>query len=850
MALIVLKSFMKIPEENLTDISCYQSQPDNTTLTPMLAQYFEVKQNYQDAILFYRLGDFYEMFFEDALKAAPILEVQLTSRDKNAAKPIPMCGIPYHSATLYLQKLLSKGLKVAICEQVEDPKTTKGIVKREVVRVITPALVGDPDLIADDSYNYLVSISEKNEHQLEVVLLDLLSGQLKLGTVQSTIELIDLLSRFSPKEILLSRQTLHNEIFLESIKLFPLITLTYRDAYFKNPVSTAEGAVSSLKEYLRETQKIEKFDFLSPPTDLQSKSTMAMDATTLRSLEVLRGMADQDAPSLFKCLDFTLTPMGRRTLKEWLSRPSTDLSTIQGRQNAIEALLKNPIAQEKLRNELSAIRDLERLSTKTALGLAMPRDLVGIREILKKLPNIKTHLNQTKAPLFKNLTKSLNPLEELAQELERSLMDQPAATLREGGIFKDCYSQEITDLRNLSTNAKSGISKIEVREKERTGISSLKIKYSKVFGYTFEVTKSHLSKVPKDYIRKQTIANGERFITEELKNFEERVLSSESRLKTLEESLFLNLRRNVAQYTQVLLQDARVLGEIDVILSLAFVAQKRGYTKPKISDDWALRIVEGKHPVIESLLPAGTFVPNSIFFSEEDCRTLVITGPNMAGKSTIMRQVALIVLLAHLGSYVPAKAADIPLCDAIFTRIGSSDDLASGRSTFMVEMTETARILRMATPKSLVIIDEIGRGTSTYDGLSLAWSLVEHFHSEIKAKTLFATHFHEITALEKLYPQLKNANVRVEKFKNEIIFLHQLSPGICNQSYGIEVAKLADLPPKVLSRAKDILFTLEKQAQKGNRDDCVALTSKKSQLTFFDDPQLPKTLNQIDDPTV
>ncbi len=841
---------MNIPEENLIDTSRYASQVNLSSLTPMLAQYFEVKQNYQDAILFYRLGDFYEMFFEDALKAAPILEVQLTSRDKNAAKPIPMCGIPYHSATLYLQKLLSKGLKVAICEQVEDPKITKGIVKREVVRVITPALIGDPDLIADDSYNYIVAVSEKSSHQLEVVLLDLLSGQLKLGVVQTPTELIDLLSRFSPKEILLSKKTLHHEIFFESIKLFPLITLTYRDHYFKNPINNSGEAISSLKEYLKETQKIEKFDFLSAPTDLQSKSTMAMDATTLRSLEVLRGLTDQDAPSLFKCLDFTLTPMGRRTLKEWLSRPSTDLTTIRGRQDAIEAIVKNPIAQEKLRNELSVIRDLERLSTKTALGLAMPRDLVGIREILKKLPEIKTLLKQTKSTLFKNLTKSLNPLEELTQELERALMDQPSATLREGGIFKDCFSSEISELRSLSTNAKSSISEIEIREKKRTGISSLKIKYSKVFGYTFEITKSHLSKVPADYIRKQTIANGERFITEELKNFEERVLSSESRLKILEESLFLNLRRNVAQYTQALLQNARILGEIDVILSLAFVAQKRGYTKPQISDDWSLRIVDGKHPVIESLVPAGTFVPNSIFFSEEDCRTLVITGPNMAGKSTIMRQVALIVLLAHLGSYVPAKTADVPLCDAIFTRIGSSDDLASGRSTFMVEMTETARILRTASPRSLIIIDEIGRGTSTYDGLSLAWSLVEHFHTEVKAKILFATHFHEITALEKLYPQLKNANVRVEKFKNEIIFLHQLSPGICNQSYGIEVAKLADLPSKVLARAKEILSTLEKQAQKGNREDCVALTNKKSPLTFFDDPQPPKSLNQIDDPRI
>lgn len=840
---------MEILEEKLSQASKSISPVDRASLTPMLAQYFEVKQQYPDAILFYRLGDFYEMFFEDALKAAPILEVQLTSRDKSATNPIPMCGIPYHSATLYLQRLLSKGLKVAICEQVEDPKTTKGIVKRQVVRVMTPALVGDPDLISEDTYNYLMAVSEHSSQFLEVVLLDLMSGQVRQGLAKNAPEFVDLLSRFSPKEILLRKDMLHHNVFSESIKLFPLITLTYRDYPLTNGTNETE-AIQNLQAYLKETQKIEDIDFLSPPASLSGQSNMSLDATTLRSLEVLRGLLDPDAPSLFKSLDFTSTPMGRRTLKDWLSRPSTDLETIHNRQNSIEALLRNPISQNNLRNELSVIRDLERLSTKTALGLAMPRDLVGIREILKKIPKIKTLLKETKAPLFKSLTKTLNPLEELSEELERALLDQPSASLREGGIFRDTFSTEISELRNLSTDAKSTIARIETREKERTGISSLKVKYSKVFGYTFEVTKSHLAKVPSEFIRKQTIANGERFITEELKNFEERVLSSEFKLKTLEESLFLALRKKVANHTQTLLRNARILGEIDVILSLSVVAQKRGYTKPTVSEDWALRIVEGKHPVIESLLPAGTFVPNSIFFSEEDCRTLIITGPNMAGKSTIMRQVALIVLLAHLGSYVPAKAADIPIVDAIYTRIGSSDDLASGRSTFMVEMTETARILQMASPRSLIIIDEIGRGTSTYDGLSLAWSLVEHFHREIKAKTLFATHFHEITALEKLYPQLKNANVRVEKFKNEIIFLHQLSPGICNQSYGIEVAKLANLPLKVLSRAKEILSVLEKPAQNGIRDDGAALGNQKSQIPFFDDPQLPKTLSQIDDPRI
>jgi DNA mismatch repair protein MutS len=834
-------------QEETQAISLDSAAMTTPNLTPMLAQYLEVKRQYSDAIVFYRLGDFYEMFFDDAIKAAPILEVQLTSRDKNATHPIPMCGIPYHAATSYLQKLLAKGLKVAICEQVEDPKATKGIVKREVVRVVTPALVGEPELISEDSYNYLLAISPKKDDVLEVTLLDLLSGQLKAGEISGVTQLIDLLYKYSPKELLLTQELLDKNIFKEAIKLFPFIALTYRDSYFVNSESEETICISALKKYLKETQKIDKINFLSSPSSLFDETSLSLDSTTLRSLEILRGLGGEDAPSVFKCLDHTYTPMGRRTLKEWLSRPTTELPVIEKRQNAVESLIKFPLIQEKLQNELSAIRDLERLTTKTVLGLAMPRDLVGIREVLKKIPEIQNILRETKSLLFKQFAKTLNPLDVLRDELERALEDFPAATLRDGGIFKESFSAEIAELRTLSRDAKGTIAAIETRERERTQISSLKIKYSKVFGYTIEITKSHLNKVPTEYIRKQTIANGERFITEELKNFEERVLSSESRLKNLEESLFFQLRKEVAKNSKALLQNAQVLGELDVLLSFALTAQKRGYTKPKVSSDWSLRIFEGKHPVIENLLPAGTFVPNSIFFSEEDCRTLIITGPNMAGKSTIMRQVALIVLLAHMGSFVPAKSAEIPLVDAIYTRIGSSDDLSSGRSTFMVEMTETARILEMATSRSLILIDEIGRGTSTYDGLSLAWSLVEHFHTEVKAKTLFATHFHEVTALEKSYPQLKNANVRVEKFKNEIIFLHQLSPGICNQSYGIEVAKLAQLPPKVLSRAKEILGVLERQSHQSSRARCEALSPQKSQTTFFEDPQPLETLSPIDD---
>lgn len=798
-------------------------------LTPMLAQYRDLKKRYADSILFYRMGDFYEMFFEDALLAAPLLEVQLTARDKSAANPIPMCGVPHHAVSGYIQKLVEKGHKVAICEQMENPDEAKGIVKRDVIRVVTPSLIGDPDLVAEDTQNYLLSVFPNEKNELEIALLELLAGQVRVGTVKDPKKITELFMEFAPKEVL------HPEglsaVWMSDVKkFFPWTLFTSRNDYFKAKKNTT---VEALKKYLQETQKISDFSYFSAPKPLLGADVLQMDSVTYHSLEILKGYSE-DGPSLYRTLDKTHTPMGRRRLKEELLHPLLDLKKIEARLDAVDELKNGFELAEETKAALSQIRDLERLTSKVALGLAMPRDLVAIREIQKWIPKLKLSLAKSKSKLLLKLSQELDALQELTDHLESALEDLAPSVIRDGGIFKDSYHPEISVLRKLTQDAKSTILSLETEEKKRTGISNLKIKYSRVFGYTIEVTNSHLTKVPKHYTRKQTISNGERFITEELKKFEEKVLTADQKLKTLEEALFLELRQKVSSQSETLLANSRILGELDVLLSFSTVAKSGGYARPRLHDGFDMKIVDGRHPVVEQNLPPNEFVPNSISFSEGEVRTCVITGPNMAGKSTIMRQVALITLMAHMGSFVPATEAWIPLTRSIFTRIGSQDDLAHGRSTFMVEMSEVARILEQANSRSLILIDEIGRGTSTYDGLSLAWSLVEYLHNQVQAKTLFATHFHEITALENQLPGLKNFNVLVDRNEGEIVFLHRLVKGSCNQSYGIEVAKLAGLPQQVLNRAKQILGILEAQTHKSSRKRNDALDIHQAQLGFFD----------------
>jgi DNA mismatch repair protein MutS len=802
------------------------------TLTPMLAQYQSIKAQYPDAILFYRMGDFYEMFFDDALKAAPILEVQLTCRDKNAANPIPMCGIPHHSAQSYLQKMLDAGFKVALCEQVEDPATAKGLVRREVVRVVTPSLVGDPDLVAEDQRPLLIAV-HRNADTWQVASLDLMDSELRSGTFSNEKSLLEWLAENRASEWLIADA--NNEKLVTGLNSQPVGSITLRPKYFLQ--TSANSALHAVGEYLKETQKLDSLPLLQNPLPLNRSGTLTLDTTTVRSLDVIPASRDTaTGHSLLEIIDDCTTAMGRRHLKQTLLYPSTDARHIQERLDGVEEFFESPQLLDEIVLRLKGIRDLERLVSKVSLGLAMPRDLAAIRHVQTCIPEFQVRLLRARSPLLKSIAQSLDPLAELTEELTRALQEPSPATLRDGGIFLPTYHSEIGALRALATDAKSQIAAMESAERERTGISSLKIKYSRVFGYTIEVSKSQVSRVPQEYIRKQTIANGERYITVALKEFEEKAITAEQRLKSLEEHLFLQLRAKVSDASLQLIKNARLLAELDLLACFASTSRKRGYAKPKFHSEKRLHIEDARHPVVESVLPAGKFVPNTIEFSDSAGWTWILTGPNMGGKSTIMRQVALICILAQSGCFVPAASADLPILDAIFTRIGSHDDLAQGRSTFMVEMAEISRILERASEDSLILIDEIGRGTSTYDGLSLAWSLLEYTHTQIRAKTFFATHFHEITSLENRLAGCANYHVQVQKWEDSVVFLYRLGRGTCHRSYGIDVAKLAGVPEAVIARARDIQGVLESQSHRGNKIRNRAMEIHENQLDFFGDP--------------
>lgn len=808
----------------------------------MLAQYLEMKRQYPDAILFYRMGDFYEMFFEDALKAAPVLEVQLTARDKSAENPIPMCGVPHHSAITYIQRLLAAGMKVALCEQMEDPATTKGLVKRDVVRVLTPALVADPELVQEDQKYYLLTIAQASENEIGLCLLDLLDGQLRTGTAKSRAAVEEVWQEYRPREILACPHT--DGDWLERFAAGNKCLVTRRPDYFGDGPAL-HRALGALQKYIHETQKTQAPVYFETPLPLFTPGRLAMDSVTLSSLEISRAN-HEDGKSLTDILDDTVTAMGRRSLRDWLTQPSRNVTEIEARLDAVSSLLDRKEAADALRSLLAGLRDLERLATKTSLGLAMPRDLGAIRDTLVKLPEIRDALAAVGCERLNALAWGLELLPEITEQLEDALEDSLPGVYRDGGIFRADFHPEIQEYRSLAFDAKSCIAAMEERERQRSGIASLKIKFNKVFGYTIEITNSHLSKVPPDYIRKQTISTGERFITEELKEFEQKVIRAEHRLKTLEEALFLELRQKVAAHCPQLSHNARLIAEADVLLSFSRVARERGYRRPEFNTEGRLEIEDGRHPVVEVHLPPGSFVANSIRICPETARTLIITGPNMGGKSTIMRQVALTSVLAQAGSFVPAQSACLPVLDAIFTRIGSNDNLSRGQSTFMVEMHEVARILKTATPDSLILIDEIGRGTSTYDGLSLAWSLLEYLHETVRAKTLFATHFHEITALESRLPGLRNLTVLVEKWKEDVVFLYKIAPGVCSRSYGIEVAKIAGVPAEVLTRARAIQGLLEAQSQRSGKQRSTALTQSLNQLDFFAGEESPQSLTPLE----
>ncbi len=809
-----------------------------------MEQYWSVKNQHKNEILFFRMGDFYELFYDDARTASKVLGLTLTSRGHGAAGDVPLAGFPHHALDGYLAKMIRAGYKVAICDQVEDPKKARKLVKREVTEIVTPGTILADNLLNSKQNNYLIGLYfRKNTCGFSKV--DLSTGEFVVAEFPlASMEEQVLNAR--PSEVVLSEE--HADYFKKHVRNIPGFTITPLEdwlfsrqyAYetlvdhFKTTSlkgfgidSLSEGisAAGAVLHYLKENQKnelnhIRKIRLYNPG------EFMILDPATLRNLEILETLSNGGREgSLFLVIDRTVTPMGGRLLRQWVQNPLRDVRKIQERLDGVEELLNHSKVRQKLKSILKEINDLERLVSRASTHRANAKDLVAIRFSLEALPEIQEVLSRLEALAFKNIRENLNPLPELTEELAKALADNPPLAITDGGIIRKGYNRELDDLREISSSGKSWIANLRNLERERTGIASLKIGYNKVFGYYIEVTKPHLSKVPAEYIRKQTLVNAERFITPELKEYEEKILGAEEKMASLEYDLFDELRVKVARYAETIQRNARLIAQLDTLLALAVVAEVQKYKKPTIDDSDRIVIRNGRHPVVETLLPVGeTFIPNDTELSNHNNQILVITGPNMAGKSTYIRQVGLIVLLAQMGSFVPADSAEIGVVDRIFTRVGASDNLAGGESTFLVEMNEMANILNNATSKSLLLLDEIGRGTSTFDGLSIAWSIVEYLHNapEVSAKTLFATHYHELTELELILPRVKNYNVSVKEWGDKIIFLRKIVPGGSDHSYGVQVARLAGLPREVISRAKEVLANLEAEVLAPNREPKIA----------------------------
>jgi len=829
-------------------------------LTPMMQQYFTIKEKYPDCILFYRLGDFYEMFFEDAELASKELELVLTGRDCGLEERAPMCGVPYHAANGYIGKLIQKGYKVGICEQVEDPKEAKGIVKRDVIRIVTPGTLLDENFMDQERNNYVMSIS-KEKGWYGLAFCDLSTGEFQSTFVEDQLQRVDNeISKFSPKEILVPDEELKDYLekkwrVLVSLKPFVAEEEIPVQSYFKSVSGGYNAMVASatgiLLSYLIETQKTA----LTNLTHLEvynTEDTMTLDVNTKRNLELTENIVDKGKRgSLLWVLDATETAMGGRNLRRWLEAPLVSKELIMKRLDAVEAFYQNIHLLEDMREALKGVFDIERIVSKIALKSVNPKEMLTLKKSLGHLPMVEKLLKQVDYGELSRLAKRLDTLEDLYQLLDESIEEDAPMTLKEGGIIKSSYHEEIAALRNLKQNGKRYIAEMEQKEREFTGIKSLKVGYNKVFGYYIEISKSNYGNIPEGrYVRKQTLANAERFITEELKTIEEGILGAEEKLSVLEQKVFQEVREKVEKEIERLKQTARTVADLDGYQSLAKVARDENYVKPEINDTGQISIVEGRHPVVEQMMKKGEFVSNDLFMDQEKERFLIITGPNMAGKSTYMRQVALMSLMAQIGSFVPAKEANLPVCDRIFTRIGASDDLAGGKSTFMVEMSEVSDILHSATKDSLIILDEVGRGTSTYDGLSIAWAVIEHILQEITgAKTLFATHYHELTALEGELPGVKNYSVLVKEVGKNIAFLRKIVPGGADESYGIEVARLAGLPKNLLGRAQEILRRLEKKEKQTKKNtSTVKETSTVMQMGIFDyeKDQLLVKLKELD----
>ena len=802
--------------------------------TPMMRQYLEIKSGYPDAILFFRMGDFYEMFLDDALLASRLLDISLTSRNKGSGDEIPFCGVPYHSVAPYIAKLIEIGHKVAICEQVEDPKQAKGIVRREVVRVVTPGLLIESESLVPDENNYLLALCEISGGNWGCAWLDVSTGEFRATEQASAAAALAEAVGINPREILLSdsldRDALPADLraFLNERIISRAPGWIYDRDYATKLLSDHFGVVSvealgletapaallaaaAALYYLRENRKAALPHIRDIIVSRRSQH-LALDPATRRNLEITASMAEgKRTGSLLGCLDRTGTAMGARRLKQWLSYPLIELAPIRQRLNAVEELLELPEVREKLAARLKNVADLERLNGRIGMASAGGRDLRALHDSLIHLPTLLELLAGTESSLLQSLLLSIDPLDDIVQLMSRGIIESPPFSLREGGIIAPGYNAELDELRAISSEGKGFIARLEAQERARTGISTLKIRYNRVFGYSIEITKSNLAAVPADYVRRQTLANAERYITEELKNYEEKVLGAEERICSLEFTLFQEIRELVAGQAERISRTADGVAILDVLISLATVAGERNYCKPLVDDSAVIDIRDGRHPVIEAMKLGERFVPNDTLLDAETNQLLMITGPNMAGKSTYMRQVALITLMAQAGSFVPASEAHIGIADRIFTRVGAGDNLARGQSTFMLEMMEAAGILRNATPQSLIIMDEIGRGTSTFDGVSIAWAVAEYIHDTptCRSRTLFATHYHELTELAVTRERIKNFTVAVREWNDQIIFLRTIIPGGASHSYGIQVARLAGMPSDVIERAKEILRNLE-----------------------------------------
>ncbi|EHJ07978.1 DNA mismatch repair protein MutS [Staphylococcus simiae] len=817
-----------------------------SNVTPMMQQYLKIKSEYQDCLLFFRLGDFYEMFFDDAKEASRVLEITLTKRDAKKEDPIPMCGVPYHSADSYIETLINNGYKVAICEQMEDPKQTKGMVKREVVRIVTPGTVMEQGGVDDKQNNYILSFITDYPH-IALSYCDVSTGELKVTVFNDEATLLNEITTINPNEVVVNEpltDDLKRQINMvtETITVREQISTELYDFNRQVEQPLMHNATQLLLDYIHHTQKRD----LSHIEDAELYAAidyMKMDFYAKRNLELTESIRLKSKKgTLLWLMDETKTPMGARRLKQWIDRPLINKEQIEERLNIVEAFSEQFVERDTLRNYLNQVYDIERLVGRVSYGNVNARDLIQLKHSISEIPHIKALLDSMNHQSLAKINQ-LEPLDDLLEVLENSLVEEPPISIKDGGLFKVGFNHQLDEYLEASKNGKSWLAELQQKERERTGIKSLKISFNKVFGYFIEITRANLQNIEPanfGYMRKQTLSNAERFITDELKEKEDIILGAEDKAVELEYQLFVNLREEVKKYTERLQQQAKIISELDCLQSFAEIAQKYNYSRPEFSESKELKLIDSRHPVVERVMDYNDYVPNDCLL-DRDTFIYLITGPNMSGKSTYMRQVAIISIMAQMGAYVPCESAILPIFDQIFTRIGAADDLVSGKSTFMVEMLEAQKALTYATEDSLIIFDEIGRGTSTYDGLALAQAMIEYVAQTSHAKTLFSTHYHELTTLDQVLPNLKNVHVAANEYKGELIFLHKVKDGAVDDSYGIQVAKLADLPEQVINRAQVILNEFEQDTN--NNKDIASLTSTSNIENNDDKKQMIKQDN-------